>query len=119
MTIRRKTAVLMTAAALATTGAAMAQPAAAAAPVFAGGLVNVNVSDVDVLNDSLNQNDVRILNNLDVLNDNNVGVGVVAQVAAVVCDTNVGGILGELRDTGTATCEAGQDAGSIVFTVVE
>ena len=117
MTIRRKTAVLMTAAALATTGAAMAQPAAAAAPVFAGGLVNVNVSDVDVLNDSLDRVDVRILNN--VLNDNNVGVGVVAQVAAVVCDTNVGGILGELRDTGTATCEAGQDAGEIVFTVVE
>ena len=116
MNVRRTSAALMSAAALSVTGVAMATPAGAA-PLFTGGLVNVNVSDVDLLNDSLNRNDVRILNN--VLNDNNVGVGVVAQVAAVVCDVNVGGILGQLRDTGTATCEAGDQAGEIVFTATE
>lgn len=116
MNIRRTAAAFTTAAALSVTGVAMATPAAAA-PVFAGGVVNVNISDVDLLNDSLNNLDLRILNN--VLNGNNVGVGVVAQVAAVVCDTNVGGILGELRDTGRATCEAGNDAGEIVFTLTQ
>jgi hypothetical protein len=113
MNIRRTAAAVTSAAALSVTGVAMAQPAAAA-PVFTGGLVNVNVSDIDVdlLNDSLNKNDVRILNN--VLNDNQVSVGVVAQVAAQVCNTNVGGILGELRTAQRATCETAY--GPIEFT---
>lgn len=113
MQIRRTAAALTSAAALTVSGVAMAAPAQAQ-PVFTGGLINVNVTDVNLLNDSLNDLDLRLLNN--VLNDNNVNVGVVAQIAAVVCDANVGGILGQLEDTGTATCEAGNDAGEIVFT---
>lgn len=97
MNVRRTAAALTSAAALSVTGVAMAQPASAA-PVFTGGLVNVNVSNLDLLN----ENDVDVLNN--VLNRNRVNVGVVAQIAATICDVNVGGVLGELRDTGEATC---------------
>ncbi len=117
MNIRRTTAAMTCAAALTITGAAMAQPASAA-PLFTGGLVNVNVSDIDIdaLNNSLNDNNV--LNNLlrDALNDNQVAVGVLAQVAAQVCDTNVGGILGQIRDTGTGTCST--EFGELVFSPV-
>ena len=109
MTIRRKTAVLMTAAALATTGAAMAQPASAS-PVFAGGLVNVAVEDVEIIEDSLN--------NIRILNDNQVSVGVVAQVVAQLCETNVGGILGELRETGEAACTT-DNGDEINFTALQ
>ena len=103
--------ILATASAVGVMTAAMSGVAAPAqaAPLFTGGLVNVTVTDVDV--DALNNNQTRILNN--VLNDNEVNLGVVAQVAATVCDVNVGGILGELRDTGTAACEAG--GGTIEF----
>ena len=101
MNLRRTSAALMSAAALTVTGVAMAQPASAA-PLVTGGLVNVTVSDVDLLND----NDVDILN--DVLNRNRVNVGVVAQIAATVCDTNIGGVLGSLRDTGRATCSTAE-----------
>lgn len=73
--------------AMALTGTAlMASPAQAAAPLFAGGLVNVNISG----------------NEVEVLED--VRLGVAASVVATVCDVSVGGILGELRDTGVATC---------------
>ncbi len=116
MNVRRTAAALTSAAALCVSGVALATPATAA-PLFTGGLVNVNVSDIDLdlLNDSLNRNDVRILNN--VLNDNQVSVGVVAQIAAQICDTNVGGILGELRDTGSSTCET--DFGAIEFSTIQ
>lgn len=115
MTVRRTVSLGIATFALALGGAAVAGPATAA-PLFTGGLVNVNVSDIDVdaLNDSLDDNDVRVLN--DVLNDNQVSVGVVAQVVAQLCDTNVGGVLGTLRDTGTAACDTA--AGPVSFTTV-
>lgn len=55
------------------------------------GLVAVNVSDIDILRNSLNGNDVTLLNNL--LTNNQVAVPVVLQVpigiAANVCGTTV------------------------------
>ena len=64
---------------LATGGALAIAPAAAAmaqGPVVTGGLVNVTVTD--------------LLNNDTILSQNNVGVGVAAQVAANVCGVSVG-----------------------------
>jgi hypothetical protein len=68
--------------------------AATAIPASAqtqNGLITVNVTDVDILRNSLNNNDVRILNNL--LNNNQVAVPVNVQVpigiAANVCNTTV------------------------------
>ena len=83
-------------------GVALASPANAA-PLFTGGLVNVNVSNV--------------LNNSEILSRNDVGLGVAAGIAANVCDVNVGGILGQLRDVGTATCTS--DAGDQVVTITQ
>jgi NAD-dependent DNA ligase len=84
MNVRRTAACLTSAAALSVSGVAMAQPASAA-PLFTGGLVNVNVQDVDVdvLNNSLNNN------NIDILNDNEVNIGVAGQIIAQVCDVQV------------------------------
>jgi len=74
MQIRRSAAALTSAAALSITGVAMATPAQAA-PVITGGLVNVTV--VDLIDG-------------DVLSDNNVAVGVAANVQATVCGVQVG-----------------------------
>jgi hypothetical protein len=66
-------------AALATSGTlalAPAVPAMAQGPVVTGGLVNVTVTN--------------LLNNDTILSQNNVGVGVAAQVAANVCGVSVG-----------------------------
>lgn len=79
---------------MALTGSAMMASPAQAQPLFTGGLVNVTVTDVI---------------DGDVLSNNTVAVGVAAGIAANVCDVNVGGILGQLRDTGSATCTS--DAG--------
>ena len=89
--------------------------AAATAAAFAvasvaaqqNGLVNVNVTDIEILRNSLNNNDVRILNNL--LNNNQIAVPVSAQepigVAANVCNTTVA----VLSATGSGgTCGAQQ-----------
>ena len=74
--------------------AAAASLALAAAPVAAqnqDGLINVNITDVNILRDSLNKNDVDVLNNL--LTNAQVSVPVVVQVpigiAANVCGTTV------------------------------
>ena len=75
---------------------ALASPANAAGPLFTGGLVNVTITDT--------------LNNNEILTRNNIAVGVAANIAANVCDVNVGGILGQLRDTGEATCNLTSDA---------
>ncbi|MDP3801117.1 hypothetical protein [Brevundimonas sp.] len=68
--------------------------ALAAAPAIAqnqDGLVNVNITDIDILRNSLNKNDVDVLNNL--LANAQVSVPVVVQVpvgiAANVCGTTV------------------------------
>src|SRR5687768_3558222 len=75
---------------------ALASPANAAVRLCPGGLVNVTITDT--------------LNNNEILTRNNIAVGVAANIAANVCDVNVGGILGQLRDTGTATCNLTSDA---------
>ena len=88
-------------------GSAFMAAPAQAAPVFTGGLVNVTVTDVVTGNEILN----------DSLNDNNVGIAAVVSIAANVCDVNVGGILGQLRRTGEATCTSAVDSTrAITFT---
>lgn len=92
---------IMMAAAVAATMAAA--PAAAQVQV-AGGLVTVQIGDISVLNDSLNQNDVRILE--DFLNNNNtplnaqlpitvqVPVGIAANVCPNVSNVAILGMAG-------------------------
>lgn len=70
---------------------ALASPASAA-PVFTGGLVNVTIVDLVTLEN--------------VLNRNNVGLGVAAGIAANVCGTRVNVLIADIKDDGTATCTA-------------
>ena len=100
MNIRRTAAALTSAAALSVSGVAVATPASAA-PVQAGNLVAVNVSNInlELLNNSLNNN------NIEILNDNQVNIGVVAQIIAQVCDVQAN-VLGNLQRTGQSQCEA-------------
>ena len=71
------------------------------------GLINVTVTDIEILRNSLNNNDVRILNNL--LNNNQIAVPVNVQVpigiAANVCNTTVA-VLSAAASGGA--CEAKQ-----------
>lgn len=90
--------------------AAAAASIAFAGPVVAqnaGGLVTVQVTDVEILKNSLNNNDVDILNNL--LNNNQVSVPVNLQVpigiAATVCDVSAN-VLAQQAKGGGATCTA-------------
>ncbi|MFL6730672.1 MAG: hypothetical protein ACJ8E3_06915 [Sphingomicrobium sp.] len=59
----------------------------------AGGLVTVQVADIDVLRNSLNNNDVRILNNSDLVSNNQLAAPINVQVpvgiAANVCGISV------------------------------
>ena len=75
----------------AATAAAGLAVAAVPASAQQNGLVNVTITDIDILRNSLNNNDVRVLNNL--LNNNAVSVPVIVQVpigiAANVCGTTV------------------------------
>ena len=64
---------------------------AQAAPVITGGLVNVTLTEVDLLNDSVNNNTVQ------------VGVGAALALAANVCDVNVNVLARQFRNGG-ATC---------------
>lgn len=61
---------------------ALGSTASAARPIFQGGLVNVAVGDIALLN--------------------NVGVG----VAANVCDVNAAVLIAAIRDDGSATCNS-------------
>ena len=84
--------------------AAAATPAAAQVSVSQG-LVNVSITDVNVLNNSLNQNEIEILNNA------NVTVPIQLQVpigiAANVCPDVTAAVLAQkIRDTGSASCTA-------------
>jgi hypothetical protein len=82
--------------------------AATAVPATAqqSGLINVTVTDIDILRNSLNNNDVDVLNNL--LNNNQVAVPVVLQVpigiAANVCGTTVA-VLSAAGSGGACTAE--------------
>ena len=84
--------------------AAAATPAVAQNVNVGGGLVDVTIQDVNVLNNSLNKNQVEILNN------NNIAVPVTVQVpigiAANVCDTTVQLLQQDLADDGDAACTA-------------
>ena len=96
---------IMMAAALALGTATIAAPVSAQQ---AGGLITVQVTNVDILRNSLNNNDVDILNNL--LNNNQlivspqvpVNVQVPIGIAANVCGTTVLA----LQDDPDATCTA-------------
>lgn len=91
-------------------GATVATTAPAqAAPLFTGGLVNVNVSDLDVLNDSY------VLN--DVLSQNNVSVGAALNIAAEICGVGVNVLAQQLRtDEVTCSTETGDQVVDIVAT---
>lgn len=100
---------IMMAAALALGTTAVAGPAAAQN----AGLIAVRISDVDILRNSLNNNEVTLLNNF--LNDNNllnnnqlaapVTVNVPIGIAANVCNTTVA-VLSAAGSGGT--CDAKQ-----------
>ena len=100
---------LMMAAALSLGAAALTAPATAQ---VAGGLITVQVTNVDILRNSLNKNDVDILNNL--LNNNQIALPVSVQVpvgiAANVCNTTVA-VLSAAGSGGT--CEAEQASGAL------
>ena len=87
---------MMLAAALAVT----AVPATAQVDV-GGGLVDVTIQNVDILNNFLNDAQIAALNNLSVPITVQVPVG----VAANVCDV-AANVLAQQRKTGGATCEA-------------
>jgi len=69
-----------------------------------GGLVNVTVTDVNVLNNSLNANELELLSN------NNVAVPISLQVpvaiAANLCNVAVNALVADLKQDGTADCTA-------------
>lgn len=94
---------IMMAAALTLTTASVAAPASA--QVLTGGLINVTVTDVSILNDSLNKNQIAALNN--------VSVPIVAQVpvavAANVCGTTVA-VLSAAGSGGACTATSGNKA---------
>lgn len=94
---------IMMAAALTLTTASVAAPAIA--QVLTGGLINVTVADVSILNDSLNKNQIAALNN--------VSVPIVAQVpvalAANVCGTTVA-VLSAAGSGGACTATSGNKA---------
>ena len=93
---------LVVAGALATPVAAQAQGPVV---VVGGGLVDVQVVDV--------------LNNAEILNNNNVGVGVAAGVAAQVCGVTaqVGVIAEQVARTGAFECT--NDAGTQAVTITQ
>ena len=83
--------------------AAMTSPAIA--QNTGGGLVAVNISNNDVLNNSLNRNELELLSR------NNVAIPVTVQVpigiAANVCpNVNAGVLAKQLKQTGKASCTA-------------
>ena len=91
---------MMTAAAL----ALGTTPALAQNVNVGGGLVDVTIQDVNVLNDSLNENELELLNN------NNVAVPVNIQVpigiAANVCGVAANVLAADLKQDGEAECTA-------------
>ena len=74
---------IMMAAALALGASSMAAPATS--QVVTGGLVNVTVTDISILNDSLNKNQIAALNNIAAP----ITVQVPIALAANVCGTTV------------------------------
>ena len=102
MNVRRSIATVGAAGALAAGSMFLAAPAQAAAPVVTGGLVNVTITDVDLLNNV----DVTALN------------GVTLQVAAEVCGVSLNVLATDLAPDGYAVCDITQDADSTTTTTV-
>jgi hypothetical protein len=107
MLIHRKIAL---AGALATAGSfgVAATTAGAQGPIVTGGLVNVVVTEVQVIDDV----EVDV-----VVRDVNVGVAAGLALAANVCDVNVN-VLAEQFRTGQATCENVVDGGTATISQV-
>lgn len=93
----------MMAAALVLGTTSLAAPASA--QVLTGGLINVTVTDVSILNDSLNKNQIAALNNIAVP----IVVAVPVAVAANVCNTTVA-VLSAAGSGGKCTAESGSKA---------
>ena len=85
----KRTMIASATAVLAMAGSVAAVTPADAAPLVTGGLVNVTVTDT--------------LNNNNILQDVNVGVGAALGLAANVCDVSVGVLAAQLH-RGGATC---------------
>jgi hypothetical protein len=101
MNIRRSIATVGAASAIAAGGLFVGAPAQAA-PVITGGLVNVTITDVDLLNNVA----VTALN------------GVTLQVAAEVCGVAVNVLAADLGPDGFAVCNIEQDSDSTTTTTV-
>jgi hypothetical protein len=102
MNIRRSIATVSAAGALATGSLFLASPAQAAPPIITGGLVNVTITDVDLLNNV----------NVTALN------GVTLQVAAEVCGVSLNVLATDLAPDGFAVCDIDQDSDSTTTTTV-
>jgi ABC-type proline/glycine betaine transport system substrate-binding protein len=83
-------------------GAVAAPAASAQPPLITGGLVNVTITDVDLLNNVV----VTALN------------GVTLQVAAQVCGVSVNVLAADLGPDGFAVCDVDQDSDSTTTTTV-
>ena len=87
--------------------------AAVSTPVIAqqagAGLITVQVADIDILRNSLNQNDVAILNDSELVSNNQLAAPINVQVpigiAANVCGTTVA-LLQQALAAGDNTCDA-------------
>lgn len=93
--------------------AAVIAAAAAGTPAIAqqagSGLITVQVADIDILRNSLNQNDVAILNDSELVSNNQLAAPINVQVpigiAANVCGTTVA-LLQQGLAAGDNTCDA-------------
>lgn len=91
---------MMMAAALATATAAIAAPATAQVG-NSQGLIAVTITDVNILNDFLNDTQIAALNNV-----GPITVQAPISVAAAVCDTTVALLSAQRKDNSPATCTA-------------
>jgi hypothetical protein len=82
--------------------AALMATAAPAQDNAQGGLVNVNIQDVTILENFLNETQIAALNNLNVPITVQVPVG----IAANVCNVNANVLAQQTRRGGDATCDA-------------
>jgi hypothetical protein len=82
--------------------AALMATAAPAQNAAQGGLVNVNIQDVTILENFLNDTQIAALNNLNVPITVQVPVG----IAANVCNVNANVLAQQARRGGNAQCDA-------------
>lgn len=106
----KKTALV---AALALGSMSMSVPAAAQL-TQQGGLVNVTITDVSILNNFLNDSQVALLNNVAVP----ITVAVPVGVAANVCPNVAANVLAAAAQRGEATCTATNGSRALAQSVV-